>query len=94
MNNSPYISTVIRCAGPNCSKVKGDTNHWFMAFVNSGSVTIYTWSYELFDDIDCRPLCGESCASKLVSKFMSDVKAKLDPVPAPTPLAPKEGPTE
>ena len=82
---NPYISTVVHCAGPNCDQVKKFTNHWFMCRMIVGSdraggvdgrFLIETWNDNTLSQEDnILPLCSESCASKMLARFLSDVKA-------------------
>ena len=78
--SNPYVTTVVHCAGPNCDKTKGEVNQWWIARVCLNSILIAVWDDNLlkaFDD--AIPLCGSQCASKLLSKFMSDQKSKECP---------------
>ena len=83
--SNPYITTVVTCAVPNCGKTKQESNHWFLAFYSPGSpnIQISAWSDKILREYrdDVLPLCSESCASKLLSKFMSDQKPKEYPAP-------------
>ena len=84
MANNPFITTVVRCAGPNCDKPKGEVNRWWIAvstrYAKLGNVlTFYQWNSDLLKRRDAQPLCSESCACKLLSKFMSDQRSKECP---------------
>lgn len=70
---NPYVTTVIRCAGPDCKQVKGETNHWWMVlewtkafrsyFVRPLNMTC------LEDDPSWMPVCGEQCLERVCSQI-------------------------
>lgn len=81
MANNPYITTTITCAAPNCGKVKGEVNRWWLIrrFVDD-AFTLYPWSDDrLRVHMDqMLPVCGEACVIKMASMFMSELKSKSD----------------
>ena len=66
-----------------CTKLKGDTNHWWMRFakgvidhaagVTSGSdaFLLVPWNDASADVEGVEHICSESCASKALSKWMA-----------------------
>ena len=74
MSPNPYISTVIRCAGPNCDRIRGENNHWLMCRSNPVAFYIEAWNSDGLGDDRIKPLCGDQCASKLFARFLSDLK--------------------
>lgn len=96
---NPYIDLVVRCAGPGCNKTKGPSNHWYVMVPNvsmcphsRGGPLLMPWDDDIVRSTPVvLPLCGESCASKMISQWMSDIHTQLqeaqeeacDPPPVP-----------
>jgi hypothetical protein len=71
--SNPYLQPIVRCAGPNCGQIKRETNFWYIVRIFSDQFILNTWNWELLASYDnAAPLCSEACASKMLSKFMSD----------------------
>ena len=82
---NPYIDQFsVRCSEPTCKRVKQTTNNWFIAriFPESGEraseLILDAWDETIAGQDNSLPLCGEGCATRMVSKFMSDVKTGLE----------------
>jgi hypothetical protein len=68
---NPYVKTVVTCAGPNCGKTKGESNHWFRIRQGLPSLEIRTYPEGLLASLindTWQPLCGEACLQKAVSE--------------------------
>jgi hypothetical protein len=62
------IQQVITC--DICGAQKHQANHWFVACEESGELRIRGWnSLQMLSPVT-KHLCGETCAHKLVSKFL------------------------
>ena len=61
------------CVG--CGTEKGGTNHWFKIVYEPQAITVT----ELDDPRPGDPVCGEACATKKVSEWMSARTAKEPP---------------
>jgi hypothetical protein len=78
--SNPHLQPVIRCAGPNCGKVKGQVNRWWIARLLRNQFVLDAWNDEILKSHDnAIALCGESCASKLLSQFMHCPDTKVTP---------------
>jgi hypothetical protein len=68
---------VFRCAGPNCSQLKGQTDHWWLMWPSKeGNVAVLSlcaWDDDLARHEAALCVCGEQCAQKLQSKFMANI---------------------
>lgn len=78
---NPHIKLVVSCAAPGCEKTKTDVNHWWIMIPNAGphpeamGILLLPWSDFVIRSLPhAIPLCGESCASKMISSWMSDVR--------------------
>jgi hypothetical protein len=74
--SNPHIQSTITCAAPNCGQLKRETNHWLImiASPSRGNLTVFSWQPDILGRPDALPLCGESCASKMLSIWMDEVK--------------------
>jgi len=74
------IGLIYRCSGPNCGKLKqGNEDGWWLLWT-SMEHGIPVLSLSPWDDEDSRVTgrlyaCGENCAHKLQSNFMSNITA-------------------
>lgn len=78
---SPFVVQRYNCAGPGCSHVKGEINHWLLLMqVDSGDcgfppgfpvLLTMPWVSGVAHVVKARPCCGQECAAKLQSYFMS-----------------------
>jgi hypothetical protein len=57
-----------------CGIQKKTTNHWVLAKVTPGGITFMPWDINLAFDDEIIVLCGERCASALLSRYMGDWK--------------------
>ena len=62
------IRQVITCNV--CGSQKRQTNHWFVAYEESGELRIGGWNSLHLLSPDTQHLCGEACAHKLISQFL------------------------
>jgi len=76
---NPYlVPATVRCAGPNCQKVKGETNHWFTVAPNtttdgpySSILTVWRGAQAVYElDSSFLPVCGEECLQKVISHIL------------------------
>jgi hypothetical protein len=71
-------SPLYRCAGPNCTEVKGLSDRWWVmwtSFEQFKAPVLYLapWSEHLAQSEGALHVCGELCAQKLQSQFMGNV---------------------
>ena len=64
-------SEVFTCNG--CGKQKQKVNRWWLASLNGGTFQIQPWTDEEANSAQ-QHLCGESCLTKAVSKYMQTKK--------------------
>lgn len=62
------IRQVITCEI--CGSQKQQTNHWFVAYEESGELRISGWNTLHLFCPETKHLCGETCAHKLISHFL------------------------
>jgi hypothetical protein len=63
------IQQVIRC--DICGSQKRQSNHWFVVCELSGGLHIGPWTSPHLLSPDTKHLCGETCAHKLISHFLT-----------------------
>lgn len=73
------IHKVIRC--DICATQKRQTNHWFVAYEESGELRVSGWNSTRVWDPQTKHLCGEACALKLVSHFLMGLLNVAAPSP-------------
>ena len=61
-------TTLFTCV---CGTQKKTTNHWVLARVTAGGVTFMPWDFDLAMSRDIVVLCGEGCATALLSRAMT-----------------------
>ena len=54
-----------------CATEKRQTNHWFVAYEQSGELRISSWNSRQRRRPDTKHLCGQTCIHKLVDEFMA-----------------------
>ena len=54
-----------------CSAQKRETNHWFIAYEESGELRVSDWTSRYLLCPGTKHLCGESCLRKLLSEFLA-----------------------
>jgi len=62
------IRQVITC--DICGSQKHQTNHWFVAYEESGELRMSGWNSLHLLSPETKHLCGEACAHKLISHFL------------------------
>jgi hypothetical protein len=71
---NPFAVTTVRCAGPGCTKVRQECNHWFVVqvvkYVNGTGFSCAPLMMSRELGIDDRPVCGQACAQKLFEQWM------------------------
>ena len=74
---NPYVTTVIRCAGPDCKQVKGETNHWWMIlkewaapYGQGNAYSVAPLDTEIIlKEWKWMPVCGEQCLERVCSQI-------------------------
>ena len=54
-----------------CATEKRQTNHWFVAYEQSGELRVSGWNSRRRQRSDSKHLCGQTCLHKLVDEFMA-----------------------
>jgi hypothetical protein len=54
-----------------CATEKRQTNHWFVAYEQSGELRVSGWNSRHRQRPDSKHLCGQTCLHKLVDEFMA-----------------------
>jgi hypothetical protein len=54
-----------------CGAEKRETNHWFMAYEQSGELRVSAWSSDHRLRPGTKHLCGQACVHKLADEFMA-----------------------
>ena len=57
-----------------CGVQKKTTNHWILAMVTPGSLRFVPWDTRLAMKEDVIVLCGEGCATALLSRSLGEWK--------------------
>jgi hypothetical protein len=55
-----------------CGVQKKTSNHWVLAKVTSGGITFMPWDIHLAHRDDIVVLCGEGCATALLSRSLGE----------------------
>lgn len=58
-----------------CGIQKKTTNHWVLAKVTRSDIRFMPWDVKLAQEEDIIVLCGEACASALLSRVMGEWKS-------------------
>lgn len=77
-NGNPSANQFYRCAGPNCGLVKSATDRWWLMWTSleqfkTPVLYLAPWNEDLARSEGTLHVCGELCAHKLQSQFMSNV---------------------
>lgn len=69
---------LIRCSGPNCGVLKGHDDHWWLMWTTPDPagvsvLAVAPWNDELRFREGALAVCGENCAQKLQSQFMTNL---------------------
>lgn len=59
-----------------CGAEKHQTNHWFIAYEESGELRISGWNSPRLLCQGTKHLCGERCLHKMIDKFLSELMNK------------------
>jgi len=75
-----------------CGTEKRQTNHWFVAYEQTGELRISGWTSRHRMRTDSKHLCGQTCLHKLVDEFMAKsialrAKPAADETEIETPVA-------
>jgi hypothetical protein len=54
-----------------CGTEKRQTNHWFVAYEQSGELRLSSWASRRRSRPEAKHLCGQTCMHKLVDDFMA-----------------------
>jgi hypothetical protein len=70
-SHNPHLVVTVKCAGPGCTKVRRDANHWFVTAVERGKFICrpYLAATELL--VSDEPACGQACAQKLFERYLA-----------------------
>ena len=68
----------VRCAGPNCGIIKGQSDRWWLMWTardSAGAPLLHLapWDAAVAAEQSALAVCGERCAQKLQSQFMGNV---------------------
>jgi hypothetical protein len=68
---------VFRCAGPNCGILKGHTDRWWLMWPSKEDgrtvLSLCEWDAAVARREGALSVCGEQCAQRLQSMFMSNI---------------------
>jgi len=68
---NPHLVMTVRCAGPGCTNVRRESNHWFLITVEHSKFICRPYIPALgLADVD-EPACGQACAQKLLERFLA-----------------------
>ena len=57
-----------------CGRQKQTSNHWVLARITSNGIMFMPWDWDLAMSSDIIVLCGEGCASALLSRSLGEWK--------------------
>ena len=60
-----------------CSKLKGESNRWWLAQPDGEHFTLALWDATLADGDGYEHICSESCATKALSKWMTEPSPRV-----------------
>jgi hypothetical protein len=63
-----------------CGRQKQTSNHWVLARITSNGITFMPWDWDLAMSSDIIVLCGEGCASALLSRSLGEWKRPVQRV--------------
>jgi hypothetical protein len=65
-----------------CGTEKGQTNHWFVAYEQTGELRIGDWNSRNRSKPGAKHLCGQTCLHKLADDFMArSIAVRTQPGP-------------
>jgi hypothetical protein len=65
-----------------CGVQKKTSNHWVLAKITKSGITFMPWDWDLAMNHDIIVLCGEGCASALLSRSLGEWKRPVQTVAA------------
>jgi hypothetical protein len=65
-----------------CGLQKKTSNHWVLAKITQSGITFMPWDWNLALSGDIVVLCGEGCATSLLSRSLGEWKKPAQTVPA------------
>jgi hypothetical protein len=66
-----------------CGAQRRETNHWFIAYEQSGELRVSDWNSQRLLSPGTKHLCGENCLHKLLDEFLaSSAQARTLDAPA------------
>jgi len=73
---NPHLVTSVKCAGPGCSNVRRESNHWFLIAASSaGGFRCRPYVPRQGLKPSDQPVCGQACAQKLFERFLARAPA-------------------
>jgi hypothetical protein len=63
-----------------CGIEKKTSNHWVLARITGSGITFMPWDWNLALNSDIIVLCGEGCASALLSRSMGEWKRPVQKI--------------
>jgi len=60
-----------------CLNLKGETNHWWLRPQAAEQFRLVRWDQQLADMQGYEHICSESCASKALSKWLTQASGNL-----------------
>jgi hypothetical protein len=60
-----------------CLNLKGETNHWWLRPQDTEQFRLVRWDQQLADLAGYEHICSESCASKALSKWLTQASGNL-----------------
>ncbi len=54
-----------------CGAQRRETNHWFIAYEQSGELRVSGWNFQRLHCPGTKHLCGENCLHKLLDEFLA-----------------------
>ena len=63
--------SIFKCDGPNCSAVRGEANHWLISYKATKAFIVQPWDSADAMVEDAVHLCGDTCALKFLSEWLS-----------------------
>ena len=68
---NPHVITTVKCAGPGCTNVRRESNHWFLITVDRGRFICRPYLPSQPLRRFHQPVCGQACAQKLFERFLA-----------------------
>ena len=68
---NPHVVTTVKCAGPGCTNVRRESNHWFLARLDHDRFICRPYVPARGLRQRDQPVCGQACAQKLFERFLA-----------------------